>query len=119
MFMSKKMVIAVFIIAVAFWTESEFQLGIRFIGSSADSTLMSGNSLLWRSFYFWAKFLSHSLLSSGDTNSFSSAKEEYEKIEQWCNDRYRNEKSAAYTLHYHYHNINNTKDFYLDRDDEH
>ena len=69
MFMCKQMVLAVFVIAVAFGTESEFQRGILLICSSADGTFMLCNTGVL--FDFTAELLASSGLLGGhaDTDS--------------------------------------------------
>ena len=80
MLMGEKMILTIFIIAFTLRAESEFQIFIIFVCTSADGTFMSGNT--GTLFYFLLKLLSAFHLLRCHVDLVSALKIEDRKIDQ-------------------------------------
>ena len=80
MLMGKQMVLTVLIVAVAFGTESKFQLGIGLIRPAADGAFMLCHHMC--PVYLAFKLMLPFYLFRTPYNAFPVSKEKYNKIEQ-------------------------------------
>ena len=127
MCMCKQMLAAIFIIAIAFTTKAKFQLWIRKLCTSANSTLVSGYWSTISVLRTWWCSLSTKLCSSMNILWIVSLhipchKEENQKVQQRCNNRYCCEEISCNNISNYLvtnnYKIKNRHPLHLHRNDE-
>ena len=126
MCMGKQMILTVFIIAIAFGTETKFQIWIILLSSAADGTFMLCNGTILPGTALWlhstAKFVASVNLFGIITLKIPRSQKINNKIQKGCNDQYSH-KPGPHTdiadhLIYDHHSVENGHPAHLDRNNK-
>ena len=112
----KNMILAIFIIPLAFGTKPEFQLRIGFLRPAAHGAFMPGDS--GGLFHFPLKFLSAPGLPGRHMNLPSAGYEKYNKIHQGSGDHKLIRDGTHQKLIDQKRPVNNAQNLYPDREQE-
>ncbi len=115
--MCKKMILTVFIIAVALGAETEFKIVTVLLGTSADGTFMFGDIVHLPGLAF--EGLSSVYFGRRYIFVIPSSEKENNKIEQRCCYRYCHRETVGYYLINKQYYVCYGKPFYLDRYQKH